>query len=228
MGEFVVPVWQKFFAWISALIIIGLNVKLVYGELSDLLTKSENPVVISFTVVPLCVFCFLMLLYVFFLPFISKELITKQSEFHTNVMPVKVEDLPVLERIAVTVDFSTSDSKAINRAIQLGGEKITLILIHVLESTNAVVYGENAFDLEREEDFQKLKQYQAELTTHGIKTEIQLGYGNPKQSIPKLVSENNCNMLVMGTHGHKTIKDLLLGTTVETVRHNITVPLVIV
>lgn len=228
MGEFVVPVWQKSFAWLAALIIIGLNIKLVYGELYDLLATAKNPMLISFTVVPLCLFCLVMLLYVFFLPFISKELITKKSEFHTNVLPVKVAELPQLKRIAVTVDFSTSDSKALNRALQLGGVGVTLILIHVLESTNAVVYGENAFDLEREEDFQKLKHYQQELETHGINVEIQLGYGNPKQSIPKLVSENSCDMLVMGTHGHTTMKDILFGTTVESVRHNITVPLVLV
>ncbi len=228
MGEFVVPRWQKLMAWVSALIIISLNIKLVYAEIDGLLTGSENPMLISFTVVPLCVFCLMMLLYVFILPFISQERVIKKSEFHTTLSPIKIDALPSVKRIAVSVDFSTSDNKAINRAIQLGNSESVLILMHVLESTNAVVYGENAFDLEREEDFQKLKQYQLELEQQGITSEIQLGYGNPKQSIPKLVELNNCDMLVMGTHGHKTLKDLLLGTTVESVRHKITVPLVIV
>jgi manganese transport protein len=35
-------------------------------------------------------------------------------------------------------------------------------------------------------------------------------------------------MLVMGTHGHKGFKDILFGTTVEDVRHNISVPLVLI
>jgi manganese transport protein len=32
----------------------------------------------------------------------------------------------------------------------------------------------------------------------------------------------------MGAHGHKTLKDLILGTTVDAVRHNISVPLLVV
>ncbi|MCW3075713.1 MAG: iron transporter [Bacteroidetes bacterium] len=228
MGEFVVPVWQKALAWISAIIIIGLNIKLVYGEIYDLLTGSESPMLMSFTVVPLCVFCLVMLLYVFVLPFISKGRVVKKSEFHAPVLLIKLDNSLAVKRIAVSVDFSKSDNKAINHAIQLGNSETILILMHVLESTNAVVYGENAFDLEREEDFQKLKQYQLALKEQGINSEIQLGYGNPKHSIPLLLELNNCDMLVMGTHGHKTLKDLLLGTTVESVRHKIKVPLVIV
>ncbi|MGZ3921788.1 MAG: Nramp family divalent metal transporter, partial [Bacteroidia bacterium] len=39
MGEFVVPFWQKSLAWLSAIVIVGLNVRLVYGEIYDLLMK---------------------------------------------------------------------------------------------------------------------------------------------------------------------------------------------
>ncbi len=228
MGEFVVPFWQKSLAWVAALIIIGLNVKLVYAEIYHLITTAENPMLISFTIVPLCVFCFLMLLYVFIIPFITKEKISEKEGFHQALIPLNINNEKDFMRIAVTVDFSDSDNKAINRAIQFGNKNSTLVLIHVLESTNAVVYGENAFDLEREEDVQKLKQYQQQLTEKNIVSEIRLGFGNPKQSIPKLVTENNCDLLIMGTHGHKTLKDILLGTTIETVRHNIKIPLVLV
>jgi manganese transport protein len=98
----------------------------------------------------------------------------------------------------------------------------------VLESTNAVVYGEDAFDHEREEDFQNLRLYQEQLQENGITCEIQLGFGDPKVAIPELVKKNGCDTVVMGKHGHRTFKDLLLGTTIESVRHKITVPLVLV
>jgi manganese transport protein len=133
-----------------------------------------------------------------------------------------------LQRIAVTVDFSDSDNKAINKALQLGDKSSTLILIHILESTNAMVYGENSFDLEREEDYQKLKKYQQELQAQNITTEIQLGFGIPKQAIPEILIKNNCDIIIMGTHGHRAIKDILLGSTIESVRHEIKIPLVLV
>jgi manganese transport protein len=228
MGEFVIPFWQKSLAWVAAAIIIGLNIKLVYAEIADLIINAENPLLISFTVVPVSVFCLLMLLYVLMIPFIVKGKVLSRAHFHQNVLPLVINNERPFKRIAVTVDFSSSDNKAINRAVQFSSTESVLILIHVLESTNAVVYGADAFDMEREEDVQKLKQYQSQLSAKNIKTEIQLGFGSPKVAIPALVEQNNCDMLIMGTHGHQTIKDLLLGTTVESVRHKIKVPLVLV
>jgi manganese transport protein len=228
MGEFVIPAWQKILSWVAAITIIGLNVRLVYSQLADMLVTSENPLLISFTVVPICVFCLLMLLYILIIPFLTKKRQSEDKVFHEAFRPLVLNFKSDLNRIAVTVDFGTSDNKAINKAIQLGNKNSTLILIHVLESTNAVVYGEDAYDLEREEDFQKLKQYQEQLMKEAINTEIQLGFGSPKQAIPEIISKINCDTLVMGTHGHKTVKDILLGSTIDGIRHAIKVPLVLV
>jgi manganese transport protein len=209
-------------------VIISLNVKLVYGEIADMLLDSSNPILISFTIVPVCIFCFVMLLYILIIPLITKHAAKSDKGFHEDFRPLVLDFHGTFNRIAVTVDFGTSDNKAINKAIQLGNKNSTLVLIHVLESTNAVVYGEDAFDHEREEDYQKLKDYQEQLLAQNIQTEIQLGFGNPKHAIPELIAKNNCDTVVMGTHGHKTIKDLLLGTTIESVRHAIKIPLVLV
>jgi len=228
MGEFVIPVWQRVASWVAALTIILLNGKVVYNFLSDLIGNTDHALLVSFTIVPVCVFSMLLLLYLFIVPFISSHKYNTEAAFHEKFKPLVLDTTSAFDRIAVTVDFGTSDNKAINRAIQLGNEGSTLILIHVLESTSAVVYGENAHDLEREEDYQKLIVYQQQLTSAGIRSEIQLGFGLPKTAIPQLVKKNNCDALVMGTHGHKTLKDILLGTTIESVRHSIKVPLVLV
>ena len=167
------------------------------------------------------------MLYIIVVPFISKQNI-KANTFHGDFIPIEFTEQNAYKKIAITVDFSSSDNKAINKAIMLGGKNAEYVLVHVLESTNAVVYGEDAFDMEREQDYQYLKKYQDQLSEKGFVTHLSLTYGNPKTAIPKSVSTHQCDMLVMGTHGHKTFKDLLLGTTIEDVRHNITVPLVLV
>lgn len=227
MGEYVIPAWQKVVSWISALIIIGLNMKMVYKELADLIVNSSSPLLISFTIVPVCLFCFIMLLYIIVVPFISKQT-NKQLQYHGDFKPIEFAAVNDYKKIAISVDFSGSDSKAINKALMLGGKNAEYVLVHVLESTNAVVYGEDAFDMEREQDYQYLKKYQEQLTKKGYNCLITLTYGSPKLSIPAAVVKNNCDMLVMGTHGHKTFKDILLGTTIEGVRHNVNVPLVLV
>lgn len=228
MGEFVIPAWQKICSWAAALIIVGLNVKLVYGEVSDLIINHSHPMLMSFILVPACVFCFFMLLYIVAVPFVLKEKKHDRHDLHDAFTPLRIAAAASVSRIAVTVDFSASDNKAINRALRLGAKGTTLVLIHVLESANAMVYGEEAFDHEREEDYQKLFHYQRQLQDEGMKTEIRLGFGNPAQAIPQLLVSTQCDMLVMGTHGHRTIKDLLLGSTIEKLRHEIKVPLVLV
>lgn len=228
MGQFVIPSWQKVLSWLAAIIIIGLNIQLVYNEITDLLMTSEYPVLISFTLVPLCVFCFLMLIYILLVPVITKDRTHSSTGFHGTFIPLLLESPKAFSRIAVTVDFSTSDNKAVNKAIQLGDGDFVLVLIHILESTNAVVFGEDAYDHEREEDYQNLLKYQESLKERGIRSEVQLGFGHPKFSIPQLIEKNNCDAVVMGTHGHRTVKDILLGSTIENVRHYIKVPLVLV
>ncbi|MGZ3931391.1 MAG: Nramp family divalent metal transporter [Bacteroidia bacterium] len=228
MGDFTIPFWQKVASWIAATIIIGLNVKLVIGELVDWINGSGNPLLISFTIVPLCLFCFIMLLYITVAPLFARLGTEKKFDFHGEIPALKFAEEENYKNIAITVDFSGSDNKAISKALKLGGKEAAYLLVHVLESTNAVVYGEDAFDHEREQDYRELKLYEKQFTEHGYQCEIALGFGNPKTAIPYLVAKNNCDMLVMGTHGHKTIKDLLLGTTIEGVRHNIKVPLVLV
>jgi manganese transport protein len=228
MGDFAIPWWQKILSWLATAIIISLNINVVFNEISDLIVNSNYSVFFSFTIVPFCVFCLFMLVYILIIPFITRTRETDNKGFHDLYKPLVLDLNASLKRIAVTVDFGKSDNKAINKAIQLGNDESTIILIHVLESTNAVVYGEDAFDHEREEDYQKLLLYQEQLTDLNIKTEIQLGFGSPKQAIPALIIKNNCDTVVMGTHGHRTVKDILLGSTIENIRHSIKVPLVLV
>jgi manganese transport protein len=228
MGEFVIPLWQRIASWTAAIVIIFLNIKLVYGFLSDWIASTKDPVIVSFTIVPVCVFCFVMLLYITFVPIFAKKHQQKHNEFHGEMAPLTLDKLTSYKNIAITVDFSSSDSKAINKALAMGGKDTRYLLLHVLESTNAVVYGEEAFDMEREQDFQYLKKYTDQLQEQGYHCHMLLGFGNPKIVIPDLVNSNNCDLLVMGTHGHKTFKDILLGATIDSVRHNVNIPLLLV
>jgi manganese transport protein len=172
------------------------------------------------------ILCLGILLYIAFEPLFKKGKHSISSHFHGKIPKINFETPKPYSSIAIAVDFSTSDNKAINKALQLGGKQAHYIFIHVLESTNAVVYGEDTSDHERNEDNENLVAYKTQLTEYGYNCEFKLGFGNPKTVIPKLVE--GCDLLVMGTHGHSTFKDILFGTTVEGVRHKIDIPLVLV
>ena len=215
--------------WLVTLIIVSLNAKLVYDEINGWLDTAENPTILWLTVVPLAFGFLILLLYIIFKPFVTKSRPTfvNHSPHH---LKLKFSNTEIYSKrnIAVTVDFSTADEVALNSAFELGGNEAKYTLIHVVESVGAMMYGENIDDHETLIDEKLLKEYKEMLTEKGFKIETQLGFGSPDRVIPKIINEGAFDILVMGTHGHTGFKDLIFGTTVNKLRHKISIPLFIV
>jgi manganese transport protein len=216
-------------SWIVALIIVALNGKLVLDEINGWLEASENPIVLWLTVVPLAFSFLILLLYIVFKPFVTKSKIAIQNHSPHNLkLKFSKSESYTKKDIAVSVDFSSADEIALNSAFQLGGTEANYTLIHVVETVGALVYGENIEDHETLVDEKLLEEYKAILSEKGFKVAIQLGFGKPDKVIPEIVNKGNFDVLVMGTHGHTGFKDLIFGTTVDKLRHKISIPLFIV
>ncbi|GAA4046108.1 Nramp family divalent metal transporter [Flavobacterium chungnamense] len=216
-------------SWIIASIIVSLNAKLVYNEIQGWLETSENPIILWFTVVPLAFGFLFLLLYIVFKPFVTKvkHNIDNHSP-HNLKLNFSQSETYDKKNIAVSVDFSDADEIAINSAFELGGSQANYTLIHVVETVGAIMYGENIEDHETLIDEKLLKEYEVMLTGKGFKVQTKLGFGKPNKVIPEIVNEGNFDILVMGTHGHTGFKDILFGTTVDKLRHKISIPLFIV
>lgn len=216
-------------AWLIALVIVSLNAKLVFDEIRGWLEAAENPIVLWFTVVPLAIGFLGLLLYIVFQPFFSKARTAIHNHSPHN-LKLKFENTGVYDKknIAVTVDFSNADETALNNAFALGGMQANYTLIHVVETIGAIMYGENIVDHETTVDKELLQKYQKMLTEEGYKINTTLAFGEPSKGIAKTINEGDFDVLVMGTHGHTGFKDLILGTTVDKVRHKINIPLFIV
>jgi manganese transport protein len=216
-------------SWIVASIIVSLNAKLVFDEIQGWLISSKNPIVLWLTIVPLAFGFLILLLYIVFKPFINKAKHEVQSHlphnFKLNFSKVATYNK---KNIAISVDFSDADEIAINSAFELGGKEANYTLIHVVETIGAIMYGGNIDDHETKIDEILLLEYQEILAKNGFAVDIKLGFGKPNKAIPKIVNEGSFDILVMGTHGHTGFKDLLFGTTVDKLRHKISIPLFIV
>ncbi|POS01930.1 manganese transport protein [Flavobacterium croceum DSM 17960] len=216
-------------AWIIALIIVSLNIKLVFDEIENWIKTTQNPIYLWVTVVPLAIGFLVLLLYIVFKPFVSKykNYIDNHSPHHTKL---KLDSLKnyTKKHIAVSVDFSSADEKAIQHAVDLGGINAHYTLIHVVESVGAMFYGNKVGDHETAIDKALLDNYFEVLTSKGYTVTTKLGFGKPSKIISTIVNEGNYDVLIMGTHGHTGIKDILFGTTVNMVRHKIAIPLLLV
>ncbi|MGQ7945943.1 Nramp family divalent metal transporter [Flavobacterium sp. WC2509] len=229
MNGFHISKTTQIAAWIIALIIVSLNAKLVFDEIDGWLDTAENPIIIWLTVVPLA-FSFLgLLLYIVFKPFITKAKHNIQNHSPHNLkLQFSKSGNYSKKNIAISVDFSSADERAINNAFELGGMDAEYTLIHVVETVGALMYGQNVDDHETTIDEKLLLEYKEMLSQKGFKMETELGFGEPNKIIPEIINSGNFDILVMGTHGHTGLKDLIFGTTVDKLRHKISIPLLIV
>ena len=51
---------------------------------------------------------------------------------------------------------------------------------------------------------------------------------NPKDEFVKLARELHPDLIVMGAHGHRGVKDLIFGNTINGVRHEVGTPVLVV
>jgi len=229
MKGFHIGKWTKIASWIIATTIVSLNAKLVYDEITGWMEASENPVILWLTVVPLAFSFLILLLYIVFKPFFAKS--KSQIENHSpHNLALKFSKSGAYSKknIAISVDFSSADEAAINNAFELGGNEAKYTLIHVVETVGAMMYGDDIKDHETTIDEKLLEEYKVMLNEQGFQVETKLGFGQPDKVIPAIVNKGGFDILVMGTHGHTGFKDLLFGTTVDKLRHKISIPLFIV
>jgi manganese transport protein len=229
MGVFVIKPWVRITAWIIALIIVSLNVKLVIGEVEGWIASAgDNAWIIWITVIPVCIGAFVLLLYTTFKPLVDKRFERETKIPHGTAITLEEMENPDYKRIAVCVDFSSIDALTIQSALALGGKGSDYLLIHVTETAGAMVYGNHIEDLESAEDRAALENYRKQIEDRGYNIEANIDFGNPRVRIPAMVKEFDADLLVMGAHGHKFFKDLIFGTTLDTVRHRVNIPVLII
>jgi manganese transport protein len=136
--------------------------------------------------------------------------------------------VPEVKTIAAALDFNENDEKLIAYALNQGNKETNYVLLHVVETASAKLLGEASDDYETRKDRERLEQYAAILQQSGYKITIQLGYRSRVKEIIRIVKEQKADLLVMGAHRHKGLKDYVFGETIEAVRHELGIPVLIV
>ncbi len=230
MGVFVIKPWLKIASWLIAGIIISLNVKLVWDEVTGWLNAAgDYEWLVWITVVPLCLAAGSLLVYIAMKPFIQKRAGEKEMKVpHGTATLLRDLEKPIYSKVAICIDFSSIDALAIRSAVAQGGKDAQYLLVHIVETAGAMVYGNEIEDRESKEDTAALELYLRQLEELGYHATVKVGFGNPRRRIPAIVKEFEADLLVMGAHGHTFIKDLIFGTTLDTVRHRVNIPTFIV
>jgi nucleotide-binding universal stress UspA family protein len=132
------------------------------------------------------------------------------------------------DNILLTLDASPADRPIIEHIKKLARiMRSRVVLLHVATGTAVKVYGANAAGKEVDDSRAYLDRVKAEFDEANIPAAAELGYGEPAKEIVKWVEKKGCDLIAMGTHGHKLLADLVFGTTATRVQHNISVPVLL-
>jgi manganese transport protein len=228
MGDFVNKKWVVLLAWVSAILIVGLNVKLVGEELTNFLSSDyANYNWLKGIVFLLLSYVAFLLLYVTISPFLNKTR-DKRMIPHTPIKPLSLTRADAYQRIGIAIDFSSMDEVSIQHALSAGNKDAHYFLFHIVESAAATRHGEEVMDIETKQDIAWITAYTNDLKTAGYSVSFEMEYGNRAANIAALAIKNNIELLVMGAHGHAGLKDILFGSTVESVRHKLNIPVLVV
>ncbi len=134
-------------------------------------------------------------------------------------------------RILVPVENSPYDDAIITHVGELA--KLcgaSIVIIHVADGW--VARNIRQLDLRESEEMKADRAYIEKLVVtlegQGLEAEALLASGDPGNEICAAAEREKCDLIAMSTHGHKLLNDMLRGSVANTVRHNTTVPVLLV
>lgn len=225
MGDFVNKFWVKILAWVAAIVIVGLNVKLLASTLVDWLERAgSNAVWLWLIVVPVLAGCGILLVYVS----MPKSWRRKLKAERPPHLPVELTS-ERYSRIGVAIDYGATDNKVLSHAQTLAQQHgAVMYLFHIVEGVSGQIFGKDAFDDEARQDRDHLGTVASELSKTGIVVYPVLGYGRVPEQLVKLSQEHKIDLLVMGGHRHRGLKDIFFGASISEVRHRLSIPVLVV
>ena len=226
MGKFAINNLTKITAGAIAAVLVYLNLRLLVEK--SLVIFSANDVWPKIFLILAAIFFGSILIYITFFPLFKKKDSQISIAMHgaLNLLPELV--IPVYNNIAIALDFSKHDHKILAYALGQGNVNSNYILIHIVESASANLLGENSNDNETTKDKEQLEYYVNQFQAKGLKATAELGYKSRVKEIVRIVKDKKADLIVMGAHGHSGVKDIIYGETVNAVRHELKIPVLIV
>ena len=133
--------------------------------------------------------------------------------------------MSIIRTILHPTDFSERSQAALHVASSLArDEKARLIILHVLPAAPAHAEGivQQEWNAYHDKLWNRLQRL--DVPNSGIELERRLADGEPWQAILRVVQEERCDLIVMGTHGRTGVYRLLMGSVAEQVVRRATCP----
>jgi manganese transport protein len=134
-------------------------------------------------------------------------------------------------KILVALENGEADKRLLPHVSRLARQVgADLLLLHVADGWAARNFNQLSLaeSAEMKADSAYLEGLASELRASGLRVETLLGLGNPPNEIVRVAGQSGSDLIALASHGHKLLGDIVHGSTIDKVRHNTTVPLLVV
>jgi manganese transport protein len=237
MGEFANGLWLKVAAWLCAAIVLALNIWLLWDKANEWTSQSGRyrSIILITSIVIGAAFAVLLVMITCWPWFYRLGLRRGPLIPERVAVTVQEESAPVFpsrtySSILVPLDHSEADREALGNALALARmHDARIVLLHVEEGVTSQMFGALSSTAEITEGQDYLAHIVSSLRQQRVKVDVVVRHGNnPAKEIAAAVKEVQPDLVVMAAHGHRGLKDLIFGTTINSVRHRVKVPLFIV
>ena len=135
------------------------------------------------------------------------------------------------KKILIPLDHTATDAAILEHVRPLA--KLTganLILVHVADGYAARY--QKQLNLEDSQEIKEDRQYlevrKKELQASGFSVKTFLATGEPANEILACAAKEGCDLIAMSTHGHRFLKDIILGSVAENIRHRTNIPILMI
>jgi nucleotide-binding universal stress UspA family protein len=135
------------------------------------------------------------------------------------------------QNILIAIENSSADTTILTHVQQLAKMTgATLLLVHVADGFAARHFEDLKLRESEEikEDRAYLEKLCLQLAESGFRVRSRLAMGDPATQLVKVAVEERVDLIAMSTHGHRFLNDLLRGSTADRVRHNVSVPVLMI
>ena len=226
MGIFTIKPIIKTGAWLIASILIFLNCKMLINEVTGIFDSAA--MLPKLLVIGAGLLFASLLIYILIQPLLKTRKKPGSIQMHPDAKSIGDLPIPHFNKIAVALDFTENDKRLIAYALGQGRETSTYLFIHIVESASAKLLGKESDDFETRKDNEQMEFYIQSLKERGLEAHGFIGFKNRAKEIIKIVVEQKADMLVVGAHRHTGLKDFIYGETINTVRHELQIPVLVV
>jgi manganese transport protein len=242
MAEFATPRWGQVLAWLAAALIIGLNLKLIHETIVsgyaafrfaglDLAWPviNDHPAV-RYLLMPATLLLVPLLAWMVFEPFWRGRRRAAWAEMPVPALPAPETTIGrQYRRIAIALEASRHDPQILAGVIPLiraAGSEV--VLIHSVESATARFIGSSVRDTHAVAAAGYLEGVAGRLIQAGVRCSVRVGAGEPEDEVARIAEEEQVDLIVTGSHGHRWLGDLFHGSTTSELRHRTSIPVLTV